>query len=51
MGQVEGLRMKRGIAIAAEAPARVHHDSDESKLSLKRLSALLQPHLHSLHHK
>ena len=31
MGQVEGLRMKRGIAIAAEAPARVHHDSDESK--------------------
>ena len=51
MGLVEGLMMKRGIAIAAEAPARVHHDSDESKLSLKRLSALLQTHLQSVHPK
>ena len=51
MGLVEGLMMKRGIAIAAEAPARVHHDSDESKLSLKRLSALLQTHLQSVYPK
>ena len=40
MGQVEGLRMKRGIAIAAEAPARVHHDSDESKPFTERLSEM-----------
>ena len=45
MGLAEGLRMKRRIAIAAEALARV--TTTAMKINLSGLA----PNLHHLHHK